>query len=43
MGAAAAVSLGLGPGCWLLSSITLSLMILTVTCDFHRSGRNTAW
>ena len=43
VGGAAIVSLGLGPSCWLVSSITLSLMILTVTCDFSRSRQGAAW
>ena len=43
MGGAALVSLGFGPGRWLVSSVTLSLMILTVTCDFSRSRQDTAW
>jgi hypothetical protein len=43
VGGSAAVSLGLGPSCWLVSSVTLSLMVLTVTCDFSRSQRGTAW
>ncbi len=43
VGGVAVVSPGLGPSCWLVSSITLSLMILTVTCDFRRSPQGTAW
>jgi hypothetical protein len=43
VGGAAFVSLGFGPGCWLVSSVTLSLMILTVTCDFSRSRQPAAW
>lgn len=37
------VSVGLGPGCWLASGATLTLMVLTVTCDFSRSRQATAW
>jgi len=43
MGGAVFVSLGFGPGCWLISSVTLALMILTVTCDFSRSRQDAAW
>ena len=43
VGGTAAVSLGQGPSCWLISSITLSLMILTVTCDFSRPQQGTVW
>ena len=43
MGGAAFASLGFGPGCWLVSSVTLALMILTVTCDFRRSRQDAAW
>jgi len=43
MGGAVFVSLGFGPGCWLVSSASLALMILTVTCDFRRSRQDTAW
>jgi hypothetical protein len=37
------VLLGMGPGYWLVSGTTLSLMVLTVTCDFSRSPRAGAW
>ncbi len=37
------VSPGLGLGPWLASSATLSLMILTVTCDFSRSAQRAVW
>jgi hypothetical protein len=43
VGGAAAFSLGLGLRCWLVCSITLSLMVLTVVCDFSRSQQGTAW
>jgi hypothetical protein len=42
MGGAALVSPAFGPRCWLISSVTLALMILTVTCDFSRSLQDTA-
>jgi hypothetical protein len=38
VGATAIVALSVGPGCWLASAITLSAMVLIVTCDFSRSG-----
>ena len=34
VGAGTVVALAIGPGCWLTSATTLSLMILMVTCDF---------
>ena len=43
VGGTAAFSVGLGPRCWLVSSITLSVMVLTVICDFSRSQQGTAW
>ena len=43
VGIATVVAVTLGPGCWLISSSTLSLMVLTVTCDFGRSGQSSAW
>ena len=43
VGAAALLSFGLGPGCWLTTGFTLSLMVLTVTCDFSRSQQATVW
>jgi len=36
-------SILIGSGCWLLLGITLSLMVLTATCDFTRSCRATVW
>ena len=42
-GGAAVVSAGLGPICWLVSSITLSAMVLTVTCDFSGSRQGATW
>jgi hypothetical protein len=37
------VALGLGPCGWVASGATLSLMVLTVTCDFSRNSRAEAW
>jgi len=34
VGTATVVALAIGPGCWLTSATTLSLMVLMVTCDF---------
>ena len=36
-------SLCLGPGCWMTSGATLSLMVVAVTCDFRRSRRAVVW
>ncbi len=36
-------SFTLGPGHWLACGATLSLMVLTVTCDFRRCGQTAAW
>jgi len=41
IGCATPVAMAMGPGCWLASSTTLAVMVLTVTCDF-RSGRESA-
>ena len=30
------VAIGLGPGCWLASGTTLSLMVVGVVCEFDR-------
>ena len=43
VGAAALLSFGLGPGWWLAAGSTLSLMVLTVTCDFSRCTQAAAW
>ena len=37
------ISPNLGPGCWLASGTTLSLMVLAATCDFSRSRQAEAW
>jgi hypothetical protein len=37
VGGCTVVSLILGPGYWLTSGTTLSLMVLAVTCDFNHS------
>jgi hypothetical protein len=34
-------ALRLGPGCWMVSGTTFSVMVLTVTCDF-RTGEDVA-
>ena len=39
VGIVVVISLGLGPGCWLTSGTTFSLMVLTVTCDFNPQRR----
>jgi hypothetical protein len=39
VGAATMVSLNFGPGCWVTSGTTFSLMVLTTTCDFGQSRR----
>jgi hypothetical protein len=39
MGAATVVSIFLGPGCWLSSGTTFSLMVLGATCDFNASRK----
>ena len=43
VGASTIVSLGLNPGCWVVSGATMALMVLTVTCDFGHSRRAAAW
>lgn len=43
VGLATVVAVTLGPACWLISSSTLSLMVLTVTCDFRRPDESGAW
>lgn len=43
VGAATMVALAIGPGCWIACSATLSLMILTVTCDFRGSREAATW
>jgi hypothetical protein len=43
MGAATMVALAIGPGCWVACSATLSVMILTVTCDFRGSREAATW
>lgn len=39
VGAATVVSVFLGPGCWLSSGTTFSLMVLGATCDFNHSRK----
>lgn len=39
VGVATMVSLSLGPGFWVTSGTTFSLMVLTATCDFGQSRR----
>ncbi|MCL4190829.1 MAG: hypothetical protein KJZ87_03720 [Thermoguttaceae bacterium] len=39
VGGCTVVSLVLGPGYWLTSGTTLSLMVLAATCDFNYAGR----
>jgi hypothetical protein len=41
IGGATIISLILGPVCWLTCGITLSLMVLTATCDFSGSRQAT--
>ena len=41
--AGAPLSLGLGTGFWLASSVTVALMILMVTCDFRSSRHQAVW
>ena len=41
MGVATVTAFAVGPGWWLACSASLTVMILTVTCDF-RSGRESA-
>ena len=43
VGIATMLALRLGAGTWLTSGGTLSLMVLTVTCDFNRAGRRGGW
>ncbi len=43
VGIATIFALRLGSGPWLTSGSTLSLMVLTVTCDFNRAGRGSVW
>ena len=43
VGGAAVVSLGLGPGCWIGSGWTLSLMAIVATYDSGRSRRVAVW
>ena len=43
MGAATMVALAVGPGCWLACCATLSVMVLTVTCDFRGSREAATW
>jgi len=39
IGGAAIVSVQMQTSWWVISAFTLSLMVLTVTCDFRRCGR----
>jgi hypothetical protein len=39
VGVATAAAMAVGPGMWMSSGVTLSTMILTVTCDFSRGER----
>jgi hypothetical protein len=39
VGAATIVSVFMGPGCWLSSGTTFSLMVLGATCDFSYSRK----
>jgi hypothetical protein len=39
VGTATIIALAIGPGCWLTSATTLSIMILTAICDFRPSRR----
>lgn len=43
VGGSTLVSLSLGPGWWLASGVSFALMVLTVTWDFSRSPRLSAW
>jgi hypothetical protein len=43
VGATTLVSAWLGSGWWLGCGATLSLMVLTVTCDFRRTQAAAAW
>jgi hypothetical protein len=43
VGASTIVCIGLWPACWLGCGVTMSLMVLTVTCDFRRHRPATAW
>lgn len=38
-----AFALDLGPGFWLISATTMTVMILTVTCDFRASREAATW
>ncbi|MGA2032909.1 MAG: hypothetical protein ABSG68_11665 [Thermoguttaceae bacterium] len=40
VGLATVFALGLGPGCWLSSGTTFSIMVLTVTGDPTRTGHS---
>jgi hypothetical protein len=43
VGGATVAALGLGPGRWLPSGVTLAVMVLAVTCDFSRCRRDIVW
>jgi hypothetical protein len=43
MGAATAISLAAGSGFWIACALTLTLMVLTVTCDFRRGREAATW
>jgi hypothetical protein len=43
MGAATMVSMAVGPGCWVACATTVSVMVLTVTCDFRSSREAATW
>ncbi len=43
VGVATVASLGLEPGCWIISGATLSAMVLTVVCDFRGPSRAHIW
>jgi hypothetical protein len=43
MGATTAISLAAGSGFWIICAITLTVMVLTVTCDFRRGREAATW
>ncbi len=43
MGVITMLALALGPGCWIASSTTFAVMVLTVTCDFRHGHESNTW
>ncbi len=43
VGTSGVILAGLASSAWLISAVTLSLMVVTGTCQFGRSVETTAW